>query len=283
MRYALIVVALLACACERSERVGARPGSGSAGSGANAQRIVTLTPSATEIVAALGATSELVGVDEFSEYPPEAKQLPKVGSFLQPNQEVIISLRPTIVIVDDIHSSVAGALNDRGLETIECQMHALPDVKTALRRVGGRIGKGAEAEKIVNQIDADLDAAAAARPAKHPRVLAIIDREAGGLGNLVAAGPGSWVDELLAVVGGDNVLAASGVRYPKISLEEVLQGDPEVIIDLSFAGRSELKSWDAVNVPAAKNGRVRLLDKQYILSPSPRVKAALDDLAQAIR
>jgi iron complex transport system substrate-binding protein len=135
----------------------------------------------------------------------------------------------------------------------------------------------------VNQIDADLDAAAAARPAKHPRVLAIIDREAGGLGNLVAAGPGSWVDELLAVVGGDNVLAASGLRYPKISLEEVLRAQPDVILDISFAGRSELKSWDAVSVPAVKNGRVRLLDKQYILSPSPRVKAALDDLAQAIR
>src|SRR6185295_11600272 len=111
---------------------------------------------------------------------------------------------------------------DRGLQTIECDMHALPDVKAALRRVGTRIGRGAKAEEIVTQIDHDL-AAAAARPAKHPRVLAIIDREAGGLGNLVAAGPGSWVDELLAVVGGDNVLSASGIRYPKISTEEVLR------------------------------------------------------------
>jgi len=282
MRRALIVVALLAmCACERSRPL-AQQGSGG-GSGSAVQRIVTLTPSATEVVAALGAASELVGVDEYSEYPPEVKQLPKVGSFLQPNQEVILSLRPTLVIVDDIHGSVAGALNDRGLETIECDMHALPDVKAALRRVGTRIGRSTKAEEIVTKIDADLDAAAAARPSKHPRVLAIIDREAGGLGNLVAAGTGSWVDELLAVVGGDNVLAASGVRYPKISLEEVLRAQPDVILDISFAGRSELTAWDAVAVPAVKNKRVRLLKEPYILGPSPRVKPALDDIAQAIR
>ena len=284
MRWAVIVVALFACACERSAPIGQQPGSASgSGSAVAPQRIVTLTPSATEIVAALGAANEIVGVDDYSEYPPEVKRLPKVGSFLQPNQEVILSLRPTFVIVDDIHGAVAGALHDRGLQTIECDMHALPDVKAALRRVGERIGRTAKAEEVVTQIDTDLDAAAAARPAKHPRVLAIIDREAGGLGNLVAAGPGSWVDELLAVVGGDNVLAASGIRYPKISLEEVIRAQPDVILDISFAGRSELASWNAVNVPAVKNGRVKLLTEQYILSPSPRVKAALDDISQAIR
>lgn len=246
-------------------------------------RVVTLTPSATEIVAALGGTDWIVGVDDYSEYPESVKKLPKVGTFLQPNQETIISLRPTLVVVDDIHGQVAGALRDRGLDTIACDMHALPDVKAALQRVGDKLGRGPQAKAVVDRIDHALDAAAAAKPAKHPRVLAIIDREAGGLGGLVAAGPGSWLDELLAVVGGDNVLAASGVRYPKISLEEVLRTQPEVILDISFAGRKDTTSWNSVNVPAVKTGRVKNLSDAYLLGPSPRVREALDKLAEAIR
>jgi iron complex transport system substrate-binding protein len=234
-------------------------------------------------VAALGATGLLVGVDDYSLYPPEVTRLTKVGSFLAPNLETIVGLKPSLVIVDDIHGQAAGALGDAGVATIACAMHALPDVKSALRAVGARIGKAAEAERVVAAIDAALDGAAAQRPAKRPRVLAVIDREAGGLGNLVTAGPGSWVDELLAVVGGQNVLSAAGVRYPKISTEEVLRTRPEVILDLSYAARQGVSAWDHLAVPAVTAHRVRALDQPYLIAPSPRVAEALAALAAAIR
>jgi iron complex transport system substrate-binding protein len=272
MRYALIVLALFAgCGNKREPVASGTP------------RIVSLTPSATEVIAALGAAGQLVGVDEFSKYPPEVEKLPKVGTFLAPNLEVIIKLEPTLVIVDDIHGQVAGALRDHGLATVECDMHALPDVKDALRKVGAKLGRAKEADAVVEEIERALDEAAAKRPARHPRVLAVIDREPGGLGNLVAAGPGSWVDELIAVVGGDNVLAASGIRYPKISLEEVLRGDPEVILDLSYAAGKSADAWKQLDIAAVKNGRVRVLDEAFLKGPSPRVKQALDALAGAIR
>ena len=246
-------------------------------------RVVSLMPSATEVVAALGATSLLVGVDEYSQYPPEVVALPKVGSFLSPNLEQIIKLRPSFVLVDDIHGRTAGALRDAKIEVVECPMHALPDVKRALVIVGKRLDKEADAKRLVDAIDAALDNAAGNRAGKRPRVLAVIDREAEGLGNLVAAGSGSWVDELLAVVGGENVLAGAGVRYPKISLEEVLRGQPDVILDLSFAARSGIEPWLGVDVPAAKQRRVVALSEPYLLAPSPRVTQALDALAKAIR
>ncbi len=271
MRGALLFIVLAAC------------GKSAPTAPDRAARIVTLAPSATEVVAALGATSSLVGVDGYSEFPPEVKALPKVGSFLQPNLEVIVKLEPTLVVVDDIHGATGRALGDAGIKTVECAFHALPDVKKALHTVGGAIGRTREAAAAVEAIDAALDAAAAARPPRHPRVLAIIDREAGGLGGLVAVGPGSWVDELLAVVGGNNVLASSGIRYPKVSLEEVLRAQPEVILDLSFAGRSNVAEWSSVDVPAVKNKRVIALSAPYLVAPSPRVKAALDTLAAAIK
>jgi iron complex transport system substrate-binding protein len=247
--------------------------------------VISLTPSATEVMAALGATSLLVGVDEYSEYPPEVKGLPKVGSFLTPNLEAIVRLKPTLVIVDDIHASAAGALHDAGVPTVECVMHALPDVKSALASVGAKLGKTAEAEAVAAQIDKAMADAVAKRPAKRPRVLAIIDREAGGLGNLVAAGTGSYVDELLALVGGQNVLAGGGVRYPKLSLEEVLRAQPDVILDLSYAARGDhgLEPWASVDVPAVKARHVVALAEPFLIAPSPRVGAALETMANAIR
>ncbi len=246
-------------------------------------RLVSLTPSATEVVAALGAAPLLVGVDDYSTFPPEVTTLPKVGSFLAPNLETIVGLRPALVIVDDVHGKAAEALSDAGVATVECSIHAIPDVKRALRTIGDRIGRSAEATQVVGTIDAAIERARGQRPAKRPRVLAIIDREAGGLGNLVAAGTGSWLDELLAISGGENVLAGAPVRYPKISLEEVMRAQPDVILDLSFAGgKGGVAEWAAVDVPAVKLGRVVVLSEPYLTAPSPRVAEALAALARAI-
>jgi iron complex transport system substrate-binding protein len=272
MRGALLIVAIVAC-----DKPAPTPHRDATA------RIVTLAPSATEVVAALGASSLLVGVDTYSTYPPEVTTLPKVGTFLQPNIEIIVGLHPTLVVVDDIHGATGRALSDAGIQTVACSFHALPDVKRALKTIGERIDRVKQADDAVAGIDAALDAAAAARPTRHPRVLAIIDREAGGLGNLVAVGPGSWVDELLAVVGGDNVLAASGIRYPQISLEEVLRAQPEVILDLSHSATSGITPWQAVDVPAVKSGKVVAMDQPYLAAPSPRIKEALDALARAIK
>ena len=282
MRWPLILLFALSAACgKKSEEA---PAPSPQGSGAAAARIISLTPSATEVMAALGATSLLVGVDDYSEYPPAVKQLPKVGSFLTPNLEAIVRLRPTLVIVDDIHTGSAEALEDAGIKTVACAMHTLPDVESALQTIGARIGKSAEATQIAADIDKAIDAAVARRPAKRPKVLAIIDREAGGLGNLVAAGTGSYVDELLALVGGANVLAGAGIRYPKLSMEEVLRAQPEVILDLSYAARGErgMDPWKTVEVPAAKSGRLHALSEPYLIAPSPRVTLALETMANAI-
>lgn len=248
-------------------------------------RIVSLTPSATEVVAALDATSLLVGIDDYSKYPPEVVQLPKVGSFLQPNLEAIVRLHPTLVIVDDIHATTARGLADAGIPTIECPMHALPDVRTALHVLGTRLHRTAQADRATAQIDAAIDAARAQRPARAPRVLLVIDREAGGLGGLVAAGPGSWLDELLAIVGGNNAVVDADARYPKLGLEHILRAQPDVIIDVSYSAKQGADAWQGVAVPAVTNHHVVALDPDrypFLAGPSPRIAPALDVLSQAV-
>lgn len=240
----------------------------------NERRIVSLTPSATQIVAALGATSQLVGVDDYSKDPPEVDKLPKVGSFLTPNLETIVSLKPTLVIVDDVHAGASGALHDAGLRTLECAMHDLDDVTKCLLAIGVAIDRSGQALEAIGAIDRAV--AGVKKPAHHPRVLAVIDREEGGLGNIVAGGPGSWIDELMAIAGADNVLAKAGVRYPKISVEEVMQTKPELILDLSYSARSGMDVWKPY-------GKAIAITDQALLAPSPRVAQGLAVLANAIR
>jgi iron complex transport system substrate-binding protein len=253
--------------------------------GKNPRKIVTLTPSATEIVAALGATDRLIGVDQFSTFPPEVNALPKVGSFLQPSFETIVRLRPDLVIGDDIHDDAATALRGAGIDVLLAPMHSLPDLRTAFATIGVRLGREAAAKAAVTAID---DAIAAARTRKRGgglRVLIVIDREAGGLGNMIAAANGSWLDELVAITGADNVLTGANVRYPKVSPEELLRAKPDVILDVSFAAdpATALAEWGRLaELPAVKNGRVRVMKDAYLLGPSPRVAEALAALEAAL-
>ena len=245
--------------------------------------MVSLTPSASEIVAALGAGDLLVGVDDYSTYPPEVAKLPKVGTFLQPNLEAVMRLRPTLVIADDVHGPFEQRLADAGIDAVECPMHELGDVRTSLTRVGVKLGRAEAAGKAVAAIDRAIEDAAARRRTRtgaRPRVLAVIDHEPGGLGGLVVAGPGSWLDELLAIEGADNAMVGAGARYPKISSEEVLRAQPTLIIDTAFAAdpATEASLWRDLAIPAVSSGRIVVAKEPYLIAPSPRVAEALAQL-----
>jgi iron complex transport system substrate-binding protein len=270
-----LVVGLLAAACARE-----RPGSAK-----EIKKIVSLTPSATELVAALGLADRLVGVDDYSTYPPEVSRLPRVGSFLRPNAEAIVRLHPDLVIADDIHTDAAAALRGAGIETVLIPMHGLPDLERAFTLLAARLGRPEVGAARAHAIDAAIEAARARGRGKGVRVLIVIDRENGGLGNMIAAAPGSWMDELIAIVGAQNVLAGATVRYPKISAEEILRGRPDVILDVSFAAdpATAQATWGALpDVPAVAHGRVRVLKDAYFLGPSPRVAEALAGLEAAL-
>lgn len=274
---AMAVVILAAC------------GQGSAPRGPGRDvRIVTLTPSATEVVAALGAMDQVVGVDDYSTYPERVAGLPRVGAFLSPNFEAIVRLKPGLVIADDIHAEAAAALRDAGIEVLTVPMHALPDLLAAFGTVGTRLEREAEGKARRQEIEQAIGDARKRKVGGQRRVLIVIDREAGGLGNMVAAANGSWMDELVAITGAQNVLSGAAVRYPKLSAEEILRAMPDVILDVSFAAdvQTALAQWRArpelARVPAIAEGRVRVLKAPYFLGPSPRVAQALAELEAAL-
>jgi iron complex transport system substrate-binding protein len=241
--------------------------------------VVTTTPSSTEIVAAAGGASRIVGVDRFSDYPPSVKGLPIVGDFMSPSVEAILQLRPDLVVVDSVQARTAAALNQGGVRTLVLEMHTVEDVLEGLSAAGRALGSERHATAARAALEREIAAVRArgrARP-RRVRTLMIVDRELGALRGLVAAGPGSYLDQLLSIAGGDNVLSGARARYPKIAPETVLEARPEVILDAVHTGdpAAAARDWRTLALPAVTGGRVHPLVDTYYKSPGPRIGLAL--------
>ena len=274
IRTALLVV-LATGACRR-----AGPAAGPV------RRVVTTTPSATEIVAVTAGTRVLVGRDRFSTYPPEVAGLPVVGDFVSPSVEAILQLEPDLVVLDAVQVRTAEALRSGGVRTLVLEMHTIEDVLDGLTEAGRELGAAEGAAAARRRLEAAIAGARDRGRARtrRPRVLLIQDREVGALRSLVGCGPGSYLDELVGLLGGENVLAGSAVRYPKISPETVIEAAPDVILDATFTGDpgAALADWNALAaVPAVARRRVHMIGGEgsgYFVSPGPRLDRALAGL-----
>ena len=249
------------------------------------KRIVSLAPSVTEVLFALGAGEHVVGVTRFCDYPPETARLPKIGGYVDPSVEAVSALRPDLVVTVQAPANrrPVEALRGLGRRVELVSDRTLADVRSALRAVGGWVGALEAARREVARLDAGLEAvqaAVAGRP--RPRTLLVY-----GHRPLVVAAPGSYAGELLALAGGDNVVP-DGDGYPLFSMERALTLAPEVVIDVAMApaGASESdvrELWGRwPSLPAVAAGRIHALDQGPLMRPGPRAPAAARALANAL-
>jgi len=276
---ALVGIASLIAApgCDRTR------GSGSPAASGPVRRVVTTTPSSTEIVAVAGGADRIVGVDRYSDYPPRIAGLPVVGDFMSPSVEAILQLRPDLVVLDKVQSRTAAALAGGGVRTLVLDVQTVGDVLAGISAAGRALGTEPAAAAARAALEAEIAAvrAAGSKRPRRVRALLLVDRELGGLRGLVAAGPGSYLDELVAVVGADNVLSGSRTRYPNIAPETVIEAAPEVILDAVYTKdpSGAVRDWQALaGVPAVAAGRVHPLAETFYRSPGPRVGLALRGL-----
>jgi len=265
---------------------------------AQPKRIISTSPSITESLFAMGLGDRVVGVSTYCRYPPAVLALPKIGSFIKPDPEKIAVLRPDLVIVQRAKSPqpLAGRLAALGIKYAEVEPGSLAELYTMMHDIGRATGSEAQAEALVARIRARLDAirAGARGAGPPPTVLLIVGRDPGLLSNLVGAGPGAYLDELIGIAGGKNVLADSRVEYPRISMETVVRTDPEVILDAGAMGttqndgtkgETELRQpWLAHReLRAVRNGMVFGLTSETLVVPGPRVVDAVEIIAKPIR
>ena len=236
-------------------------------------KIATTAPSGTELVEALGESAQLVGVDDYSDYPKKVAALPKTGDVVAPNVDAIASLRPDLVVLDSNQVSTQKALKDLGIKTFTAKFATTRDVQTSLTALGALLGLEARAKRVNREIAHVLHQTPAE---KGKRVLVVLERNSNGNGNITAAGPGSHVDELLAKAGLQNVLAHQKNAFASLSLDDLDPKETDLILDLSQGGRSNLAEWK--QNPRFRNVKVRALTSGAILAPTPRVQEGIDQL-----
>lgn len=251
------------------------------------RRIVSTAPSITEALFALGLGDEVVGVSRFCDFPAVVQKLPKVGTYLAPDAEAIARLAPDLVILQRISNELTDRLRALHIAFIEVPHGTLNDVYTGIDLIAKAAGVPERANVLIDRIEHDLAAIQTrAKGLPSPRVLVIIDRRPGMLADLTAVGPNSYLQQLLEVAGGTNVLAKPGLPiYPRISLETVLRDDPDVILDLSGEQKSEAERQAASSqvlalwrqnpqLSAVRNGRVVVGISNALLVPGPRAPEA---------
>jgi len=247
-----------------------------------ARRVVSLAPSVTEIVYALGAGDRLIGVCGQCDHPAAARALPRVGGYLAPSVEAVLAGQPDLVIAvpSPGNREAVRSIERAGLRVLVVGDRRLADVWAAIRDVAAALGLEDEGRRLEAQVRAGLDAVqarVAGRPVR--RVLVIVDRNP-----LMAVGGGTLQDELVTLAGGTNVAADAGTVWPKITLELVVERAPEVIIDGAMGTEDTGAAVFAglTTVPAVADGRIVALHDPAFLRAGPRVAEAAATLAAAI-
>jgi iron complex transport system substrate-binding protein len=254
--------------------------------GQTPSRIVSTSPSITETLYALGLGSRVVGVTAFCTYPPEARKKPIIGTFLEPDYERILSLKPDLVLVIRNPVNVAGRLSALGLRTADVDMDTVESVYASIAAIGRLTGATARAGALTASLKRDLEAVRAAGARGKPTtVLFLVGRSPGTIQGMVGAGPGTFLDQLLRLAGGVNILAMAPMQYPKVSLEQILATDPDVIIDMgdyahgSGADEARRREEQALWKPygrlkAVRMGRVHAVTAAHFVVPGPRMADA---------
>ncbi len=248
------------------------------------QRVVSLAPSNTETIYALGKGALVVGVTEFCDYPAQAKEKPKVGGFAKIDLEKVVGLSPDLVLATDLHAkSVVPELEKRGLVVVVIEPKTVDQVISKLATFGKLLGANDEATNLTARLKSRVDAVSAkvATVKTKPRVFYEIDK------TLFTAGPGSFIDDLLVKAGALNIAADTKTAYPQLTTEAILAKDPEVIFlgDMLFGETpekvKERPGWS--NITAVKTGRIiPITDENIIARPSPRIVEGLEMIARAL-
>jgi iron complex transport system substrate-binding protein len=261
---------------------------------AQPRRIVSTAPSFTETVYAIGAGDRVVGVSVHCHFPKEVEKVAKVGTYIKPNIEAIVRLKPDLVLVHKEQPEVAAQLKRLGLTTLALTNTSLEDTFGTIREIGAAAGMSAQAAKLEQSIKERLGAlqrASAGKPAK--TLLFVVGRTPGRLEGLIAVGKGSFLNELIAFAGGRNALADSLVTYPRISVEGVMRIDPDVIVDMGdmaeTVGVTEahkqgvVKLWQRqVDLKAVNSNRVYAVAADIFVVPGPRVAEAAQAFAKML-
>lgn len=250
-----------------------------------------MAPQTTELVCALGLADRLVGRSSFCDYPPAVRGVPEVGALLDPNLELILELRPDLVLIPGTSTMLRERFARLGLSYLSLPDSSFADIFEAVELLARAVDRPETGRRLTEGVQADIARLRAASPPGSPkRVLLATDRVLTASFPPIVAGPGSYLDELLLLVGHTNAAAAMRRPYGHVSAELIVAADPQVIVEMwattgltAEAYPSAIRAWQEFGpLSAVQDGRVAILADPAHFVPGPRVAFTLRALIEAL-
>ena len=248
-------------------------------------RIISLAPSITEILFALGLNEEIEAVTDFCDYPEAVSKRPRVGGFINPNIEKIVSLKPDLIIAirDGNRMGTIDRLNELAFPVYVVDPKSFDGVITTLQNIGDIVGRQENSKNIVNEIKAKREKTAIlTRSLPRPKVFFQI-----GYLPMITVGKGSLADELIRLAGGRSISENESLNYPPYNIEIVLQKAPQIIIMSSMESKRDysslIKMWQNwKSIPAVKRNAIHIVDSNIVDRPTPRIVEGLEAMLRII-
>jgi len=247
------------------------------------QRVVSLAPSTTETIFALGFGDRLVGVTTSCDYPADARKIPKIGGFMSPSLETIAAKRPGLVIgvSSATDPAKARAMERLGLKVTLISLASVNDILSSIKSIARLLGSPEAGEKLVGKITLQMDQVKE-RVALAPRRSALF---LVGLRPLIAVGGKNFIDELITLAGGKNIAGDAAQPWLNLPDEYVVAKAPQVIIEAGMGSERDQFSqhWaDLKSIPAVQHRRVYRYPSDKILRPGPRIGEGLEEIARLL-
>lgn len=279
---------LVVLACLAAVPAACAPDATSTPTLATAQRIVSLAPSATEVLFEAGCGARVVGVTSYCRYPAQATTLPKVGGYLTPSYEALVALRPDLIVVLPEHVDARRYLATLGLDVVEFDHRSIRGILDSIATAGDLCGTRARADAAVAELEGLLrrvDERTDGRP--RPRVVISVSRgQERGFGSLSAAGPDGVYHDLLLRAGGRNAVPPGPVLHPALSPESLLRLNPDAVVEFASGavdGTAIREEWRALpSLTAVERQRVFVFTEDFLPVPGPRLVRFTDTLARAL-
>jgi cobalamin transport system substrate-binding protein len=256
-----------------------------------ARRIVSLVPNVTEILFAVGAGSQVVGVSSYDDFPPEVLSLPRVGALLDPDTERILSLKPDLVIIYGSQTELEGQFARTGIRVYKYRHAGIDNAMQTIREMGVLSGRAAEGERVARELRTQLDAVRArVRGRPRPKTMLVMGRDAMALRGVYASGGVGFLHELLDIAGGEDAFGDVKREGVQPSNETMLVRAPQVIIETHASAApaadviaKERAVWMQLpSIPAVRSGRIYLLYGDYLVTPGPRLAQAAETFARVL-
>lgn len=241
---------------------------------AEPSRIVTLSPACAEVVAGLGWGDRIVGVSDYTDYPESAKSAASVGSYANPSLETIVSLKPDLVVAtsDGNPPAQLERLRFLGIDVFVLDLRRWNSIERTIVQLGSEYGKKERAQEMVAEMGRVRQCITRKLEGEErPRVLFAFD-----LDPAIAPGLDAFTNELVSIAGGDSVTEGAPTPYPRLTVEQIIALEPEVIVASTMGTNAQVDAWESwlgqwKVIPAIRNGRMHVVDGSNLDRPSQRV------------